>query len=264
MHALLSSSSSHISCLLCLVFALLILVEGFRANAVNISSFKTLQMSVCFFSSSPKRFDKALPSTNLSGSKTGLCFMCLRLLNYTSFMTQKQKGHFVTHQNKISAYTKYFLLPSSSICWPGTEGVFKEALLFCLLIESLLESHSWISLAGQSGKAWWGVARPICSGEFLWLDGVLDLSRVLHRFTCVLFPFVARLSTVQKEFSCIVFNGTSEISGVYCKTTVLKVHCWNNCTELNLFIPFLKSTQEMVIVIIHNDFPVLQFYQSKK
>lgn len=70
------------------------------------------------------------------------------------------------HICKRSNENTFFFL-SPFIAWPmSAEGVFKEALLFCLLIESLLESHSWISLAGQSGKAWWDVARPICSGEF--------------------------------------------------------------------------------------------------
>lgn len=47
---------SPINCLLCLcLFTLLMLVEGLRANAVNVTGFKALQMSACLFFFSSKR-----------------------------------------------------------------------------------------------------------------------------------------------------------------------------------------------------------------
>lgn len=130
-------------------------------------------MSVCF----PKRWKRVSPSTNLpySGWRTSwfpasrasllhaTAVKCVVLLLHTLWL----KARCVKIK---TAFTKgsddnYSFLPSAA--WPmRAEGVFKEALLFCLLIESLLESHSWINLAGQSGKAWWDVARPICSAEF--------------------------------------------------------------------------------------------------
>lgn len=49
-HSLLFPSSVSLNCLLCLsLFTLLMLVEGLRAHAVNVSGFKALQMSACFF-----------------------------------------------------------------------------------------------------------------------------------------------------------------------------------------------------------------------
>lgn len=59
------------------VSTLLMLVEGLRANAVNVSGFKALQMSACFIYLSISLFffsKKALktePGTNLSGLGTG-------------------------------------------------------------------------------------------------------------------------------------------------------------------------------------------------
>lgn len=62
------------------VSTLLMLVESLRANAVNVSGFKALQMSACFIYLSislffffffPKKALKTEPGTNLSGLWTG-------------------------------------------------------------------------------------------------------------------------------------------------------------------------------------------------
>lgn len=71
----------------------------------------------------------------------------------------------------------------SSTVWPmSTDGLFKAALVFCLQIESLLESHSWISLAGQSGKH--GGMPPAPYAQKNCADG-WDLSLLVRRFSCV-------------------------------------------------------------------------------
>lgn len=109
----------------------------------------------------------------------------------------------------------------------SAEGVFKEALLFCLQIESLLESHSWISLAGQSGKAWWDVARPICSWELRGWMGFQICQCPAQIYSCAFFFSVARLSSAS---SSIVFNGTSEISRGQSKTEIVVLTLWY-CSE---------------------------------
>lgn len=63
------------NCLLCLIlFPLLMLVKGLRANAVNVRGFKALQMSAHFF----KAVQTSLAFDKSSGSRTSLCFIFTR------------------------------------------------------------------------------------------------------------------------------------------------------------------------------------------
>lgn len=184
-------------------------VEGLRANAVNVIGFKALQMLVCLF--------KAL-QPRLAFSKSVSFKFEERFVFRTS---QKLLYDNPIHDSKPTKVTpspvkiKSLQLQSPffpCIGWPmSAEGVFKEALLFCLLIESLLESHSWISLAGQSGKAWWGVARPICSGEFCRWIGFQICQCPKQIYLCAL-PLCSQIIHSPKVILLYSLYGTSEIS----------------------------------------------------
>lgn len=122
------------------VSTLLMLVEGLRANAVNVSGFKALQMSACFIYLSISLFFFQKSAKNRARDKS------------VRFGDRFHNGcnHFPSHPKKknYSALTwckqvsKQFLSNinlqrrlikkmSSSIAWPmSTDGVFKEALVF--------------------------------------------------------------------------------------------------------------------------------------